>query len=55
MQHLKQEDYLIKSSKKSTGLTPLKAGLPTEKYGGYNKAGVMFLYRSDIRVEKRQC
>lgn len=24
------------------GLTPLKKGLPTEKYGGYNKAGVMF-------------
>ena len=28
--------------KKAPGLTPLKAGLPTEKYGGYNKAGVMF-------------
>lgn len=24
------------------GLTPLKKGLPTEKYGGYNKAGAMF-------------
>ena len=23
-------------------MIPLKAGLPTEKYGGYNKAGVMF-------------
>lgn len=28
--------------KKSGGLVPLKKGLPTEKYGGYNKAGVMF-------------
>lgn len=26
----------------SEGLVPLKKGLPTEKYGGYNKAGVMF-------------
>lgn len=24
------------------GLTPIKKGLPTEKYGGYNKAGAMF-------------
>ena len=24
------------------GLVPLKKGLPTEKYGGYNKAGAMF-------------
>ena len=28
--------------KKAAGLIPLKAGLPTEKYGGYNKASVMF-------------
>ncbi len=28
--------------KKASGLIPLKAGLPTEKYGGYNKASVMF-------------
>lgn len=26
----------------SEGLTPLKKNLPTEKYGGYNKAGAMF-------------
>ena len=26
----------------SEGLTPLKKGLPTEKYGGYNKPAVMF-------------
>ena len=24
------------------GLTPIKKGMPTEKYGGYNKAGAMF-------------
>ncbi|MBP9988394.1 MAG: type II CRISPR RNA-guided endonuclease Cas9, partial [Ruminococcus sp.] len=24
------------------GLTPIKKGLPTEKYGGYNRAGAMF-------------
>lgn len=28
--------------KKSAGLVSLKDGLPTEKYGGYNKAGIMF-------------
>ncbi len=28
--------------KRAEGLVPRKAGLPTEKYGGYNKAGVMF-------------
>lgn len=28
--------------KKDEGLIPRKAGLPTEKYGGYNKAGAMF-------------
>ena len=28
--------------KKAPGLTPLKADLPTEKYGVYNKAGIMF-------------
>lgn len=27
---------------KSEGLVPLKKGMPTEKYGGYNKAGAMF-------------
>lgn len=27
---------------KAEGLVPLKKNLPTEKYGGYNKAGVMF-------------
>ena len=28
--------------KKSEGLTPLKAGMSSERYGGYNKAGIMF-------------
>ena len=27
---------------KAEGLVPLKKNLPTEKYGGYNKPGVMF-------------
>lgn len=28
--------------KKAEGLTPKKKDMPTEKYGGYNKAGIMF-------------
>ena len=34
--------------KKGANLIPLKAGLPTEKYGGYNKAGVMFFYSGTL-------
>lgn len=38
-----------------TGLTPLKKGLQTEKYGGYNKAGMMFYipvkYRAGKKIE----
>ncbi len=33
------DQQLVSASK---GLTPIKKGLPTEKYGGYNKAGAMF-------------
>ena len=39
--------------KKGTGLIPLKAGLPTEKYGGYNKAGVMFLIPVRYNIGKK--
>lgn len=35
------------------GLTPLKKGLPTEKYGGYNKAGSMFFIPVRYRVGKK--
>ena len=35
------------------GLTPLKKGLPTEKYGGYNKAGVMFFIPVRYKVGKK--
>lgn len=36
------------------GLTPLKKGLPTEKYGGYNKAGSMFFIPVRYRVGKKR-
>ena len=39
--------------KKSEGLTPLKKGLPTEKYGGYNKAGIMFLIPVKYKTGKK--
>lgn len=39
--------------KKGTGLIPLKAGLPTEKYGGYNKAGIMFLMPVKYKIRKK--
>ena len=39
--------------KKGTGLIPLKAGLPTEKYGGYNKAGIMFLIPVRYNIGKK--
>ena len=39
--------------KKGTGLIPLKAGLPAEKYGGYNKAGIMFLIPVRYNIGKK--
>ncbi len=39
--------------KKTTGLVPLKKGLPTEKYGGYNKATTMFFIPVRYRVGKK--
>ncbi len=36
---------------KGSGLVPLKKGLPTEKYGGYNKSSVMFF----IPVRYKAC
>lgn len=35
------------------GLVPLKKGLPTEKYGGYNKASVMFYIPVRYRAGKK--
>ena len=35
------------------GKTPLKKGLPTEKYGGYNKAGAMFYIPVKYTVGKK--
>ena len=34
-------------------MIPLKAGLPTEKYGGYNKAGIMFLMPVKYKIRKK--
>lgn len=39
--------------KKGANLIPLKAGLPTEKYGGYNKAGVMFFIPVRYKAGKK--
>lgn len=39
--------------KKAEGLVPLKAGLPTEKYGGYNKPGVMFFIPTRYKAGKK--
>lgn len=39
--------------KKSEGLVPLKKGMPTEKYGGYNKPGVMFYIPVRYRKGKK--
>ncbi len=39
--------------KKATGLIPIKAGLLTEKYGGYNKAGIMFFIPVRYRSGKK--
>ena len=35
------------------GLVPLKKGLPTEKYGGYNKAGAMFFIPVRYKAGKK--
>lgn len=35
------------------GLTPLKKGLPTDKYGGYNKAGISFYIPVKYKVGKK--
>ncbi len=40
--------------KKGAGLIPLKAGLATERYGGYNKAGVMFLIPTQYKMGKKK-
>jgi len=37
----------------SDGLVPLKKGLDTEKYGGYNKAGVMFFIPVRYKLKKK--
>ena len=39
--------------RKKEGLTPLKKGLPTEKYGGYNKAGAMFFIPVRYKAGKK--
>lgn len=36
------------------GLTPLKKGMPTEKYGGYNKAGAMFYIPVKYTIGKKK-
>ena len=38
--------------KKKAGLIPLKAGLPTEKYGGYNKPTASFFVLARFAVKK---
>lgn len=47
--HMTKYSYIKKSGlfdqmpvKAASGLVPLKAGLPTEKYGGYNKPSIAF-------------
>lgn len=39
--------------KKKEGLIPRKKGMPTEKYGGYNKAGIMFYIPVRYKVGKK--
>lgn len=39
--------------KKKEGLIPRKKGMPTEKYGGYNKAGIMFYIPVRYQVGKK--
>ena len=38
---------------KAEGLIPIKKGLPTEKYGGYNKAGAMFFIPTAYKQGKK--
>ena len=38
---------------KAEGLTPIKKGLPTDKYGGYNKPGVMFFIPVKYKAGKK--
>lgn len=40
--------------KKKPGLVPLKKGLPTEKYGGYNKAAASFYVLARYTVGKKR-
>ncbi|MGN0910696.1 MAG: type II CRISPR RNA-guided endonuclease Cas9, partial [Thermoguttaceae bacterium] len=40
--------------KKKEGLVPLKKGLPTEKYGGYNKAAASFYVLARYTVGKKR-
>lgn len=35
------------------GLTPIKKGMPTEKYGGYNKTGAMFYIPVRYKIGKK--
>lgn len=39
--------------KKAPGLIPLKAGMPTEKYGGYQKPGIMFFIPVKYKFGKK--
>lgn len=39
--------------KKASGLVPRKKGLDTERYGGYNKSGIMFLTPMRYKIGKR--
>ena len=39
--------------KKGSGLIPLKVGLPTEKYGGYNSARIMFFIPVKYKLGKK--
>lgn len=40
--------------KKAEGLVPLKKGLPTEKYGGYNKSSIMFFIPASYLIGKKK-
>ena len=39
--------------KKASGLVPRKKGLDTERYGGYNKSGIMFLTPMRYKIGKK--
>lgn len=40
--------------KKAEGLVPLKKGMPTEKYGGYNSVNIMFFIPTYYKTEKKE-